>query len=235
MSQNRILKECAWGNKRNTQQRIMNWFSTLLVCYSLSVGIVLAIKEGQCNRRLSRHNPGVSSAIIPQVITGKGDAVSEVSPQGLHASKRVLTIQETDFIPPEAPRLWPFAYASYFFNNTDHIDTLPDEPLTFSNVLSQNVTYTATRLIVQIEGLYQASVVVNNYLLNSTVIAHVWQNGIQIPDSAFIIEVGTPLGVVDSINVPAKVNDYFELVVDVPGLIGLPGQIAYSLAILKIS
>jgi hypothetical protein len=186
---------------------------------------------------LSRHHPSEATieATIPQEITGEDGAESEARAQGLSGIK-ALAHQETNPIsPPAPPREWPFANASYFFNNTDHINIISNEPLNFNNVFSQNVTYTDTRLIVQIDGLYRVSVAVNNFLLNSTVIAHVWQNGIQIPDVSFIIEVGAPLGVADGITVPAKVNDYFELVVDVPSLIGIPGLIAYSLVILQIS
>jgi hypothetical protein len=160
------------------------------------------------------------------------EAKAESYHEGLPGIKGPLRLQQADSVDPPVPPLdWSFGYAAYLFNNTDQIDIVPNEPLTFNYFFARNITYNSTGLTVQNDGLYRISVAVNNLLLNSTVTANIWKNGVPLPDVSFVIEIGAPFGVVDGIAVSAKAGDYFELVVDVTRLLGFSELIAYSFSV----
>jgi hypothetical protein len=133
---------------------------------------------------------------------------------------------------PQGP-IWarPFGYATYYYGPRGILQNLP-AILTFATFVTQKMSYTSTRLIVQVAGFYQVTInIYSVYPLS----ANVWvlKNGLQFPDGSFYPPAaGTGRVFSATFVVAAAAGDYFEIRSQISQYIGYPNGIAYSLMLI---
>jgi hypothetical protein len=142
-------------------------------------------------------------------------------------------------IGPQGPAwVGSFGYATAYFPPTlSYINVLPTI-LTFSSFVTQNMSNTTTRLIVQNSGTYQITFNISGVLTSS--FANIWllKNGLHFTDGSFVSYTGsTSTDASESIVLAAAAGDYFELSMSsVNGFVlhGMPGGPAYTLTIIQL-
>jgi hypothetical protein len=151
-------------------------------------------------------------------------------------------------IGPQGPAwIKSFGFATTYFppalgnNGFGYINVFPPI-LTFSSFVTQNMTNTTTRLIVQNSGSYQVLINISGidgrYAISSITSIWLLKNGLKFADGSFYIYAYTAIKHLSkSIVLAAAAGDYFELTMSTAGLMleGMPGGPAYSLAIIQLS
>lgn len=237
----------------------MHCFFAILLCFSIFGGILFAREEiHSCRRgprgyRGRRGADGLNGPPGPPGPPGKDGTPGGIGPQGPPG------VNGTDGPPgPIGPRglpgvngtdgtlgpIWVSSsiYAA-FISEAGKIsgDTVitPNQPLPFNYFVNWEIFYTATRMTVVNNGLYEIFVNLNNVKVDQTIAVWILKNGVPIIPGKFVAHQtanpSIPYSLEGSTTVPAMAGDYFELATNATVLIGGVDLVAYSISILQIS
>jgi hypothetical protein len=168
--------------------------------------------------------PGVDGAIGPP---GPPGANGPMGPQGLPGANGAVGPQGPDWV-------GSFGYAAAYFGTTGSFSA--SSTFYFSSFITQDMSSTSTKLIVQKSGFYQIIFDINGM----TNTQNVWllKNGLKFADGSFKFDADNDnRNVSANIIVAAVAGDEFQLSSSIGffTLTGLPGGPAYSLTIAQIS
>lgn len=204
--------------------------------------------KGVPGARGPQGRPGVDGAMGPQGPPGVDGMMGPPGPPGVDGAMGPQGLAGVNGTvgPQGPPWVKSFGFATTYFppalshNVIGYINVFPPI-LTFSSFVTQNMTNTTTRLIVQNSGSYQILINISGvdgrYAYTSPTSIWLLKNGLQFPDGSFNLYANTVIRHFSkSIVVAASAGDYFELTMTTRGLMlqGTPGGPAYSLAIIQL-